>query len=151
MHVTYCITSTIGHELISHSSHFMGYIKSLKFDRLHRRHDMLQFGNSWTKSQHAIDGIQVRGMLGLSLLCFLLPADLLVVLQHLHYLVMSELHCIIDWQVTPPAHKWSPAGPKHAHSEIFHQLHLLIDSGLILKSYICRCDVSRKKLAIFRG
>lgn len=54
-------------------------------------------------SHHALDGVQLRGALSLLVLCFLLPAALLVVFQHLHYLVMSELHGVIDWQVLPPA------------------------------------------------
>ncbi|TNN78667.1 Elastase-1 [Liparis tanakae] len=43
------------------------------------------------------------GTLGLRVLCFLLPVDLLVVFQHLHHLFMSELHGVVDWEVAPPA------------------------------------------------
>lgn len=57
-------------------------------------------------SHHAIDGVQLRGMLGLSVLCFLLAADLLVIFQHLHYIIVSELCGIIDWEVPPPAQRW---------------------------------------------
>ena len=56
-------------------------------------------------SNHAIDGVQLRGMLGLSVLCFLLAADLLVIFQHLHHVIVSELCGIIDWEVPPPAQR----------------------------------------------
>ena len=48
-------------------------------------------------SHHALDGVQLRGMLSVSVRCFLLPAGLLVVLQHLHHLLMSKLHGVINW------------------------------------------------------
>lgn len=67
-----------------------------------KRPDVSQSGDFHT-SHHALDGVQLRGMLGDGMLLLLLPVDLLVVLQHLHHLLVSELHGVIDRQVPPSA------------------------------------------------
>lgn len=76
-----------------------------KLHRLHKCPDISQPGDPMQTSHHALDGVELRGTRSFSALRSLLPADLLVVFQHPHHLVMSELHGVIDWQVPPPAQR----------------------------------------------